>query len=97
MNKEQYFLNQLSEEAKEVGLVCSKIMRFGLDSNNNGQLPETNQEQLFRELNDFLATIELLNEQCHLNFKPDQVAIAAKKEKVLKHKEISKKLGFTHD
>lgn len=97
MNNEQFLLNKLSEEAKEVAIVCSKIMQFGFDSNNEGRLPETNREQLFRELNDFLASIELLNEQCSLDFKPDQVRISAKKQKVIKYREISKRLGFTQD
>ena len=46
MNNEQYLLNKLGEEGKEVGLVASKSMQFGLDSNDNGNLPKTNKEHL---------------------------------------------------
>ena len=95
MNNEQYLLNKLGEEGKEVGLVASKSMQFGLDSNDNGNLPKTNKEHLFQELNDFLATIELLNEECNLGFTPCREAINAKKEKIKKYREISKKLGHT--
>jgi len=95
MNNEQFLLNKLGEEGKEVGLVTSKSMQFGLDSNDNGNLPKTNKEHLFQELNDFMATIELLNEECGLGFTPCREAINAKKEKIKKYREISKQLGHT--
>lgn len=97
MNNEQYLLNKLDEECKEVGMVASKAMQFGLDSNDNGNLTLTNKEHLFQEVNDLLATIELLNEECGLGFTPNRQAIEAKKVKINKYKEISKKLGFTKD
>lgn len=95
MNNEQYLLNKLGEESNEVAMIASKAMQFGLDSNNNGQLSLTNKEHLFKEINDFLATVELLNEECNLGFKPCVVAIGAKKDKVKMYRNISKKLGFT--
>lgn len=95
MNNEQYLLNKLDEECKEVGMAASKAMQFGLTSNNNGKLPLTNKEHLFHELNDLLATIELLNEECDLGFEPNKEAIEAKKLKVKQYRNLSKHLGFT--
>lgn len=96
MNNEQYLLNKLDEECKEVGMVASKAMQFGLNSNYNGNLQMTNREHLFQELNDLLATIELLNEECGLGFVPNDCAIKDKKLKINKYKSISKTLGFTN-
>lgn len=62
-------------------MVASKAIQFGLNSNDNGNLPFTNKEHLFKEINDMLATIEILNEECGLGFAPCKDAIAAKKRK----------------
>lgn len=95
MNNEQYLLLKLDEECKEIGMVASKAMQFGLDSNDNGKLELTNKEHLFKEINDMLATIEMLNEECNLGFTPCKVAITEKKEKIKKYRDITRKLGLT--
>lgn len=95
MNNEQYLLIKLDEECKEIGMVASKSMQFGLNSNDNGKLLITNKEHLFKEINDLLATIEMLNEECDLGFSPCKEAIAAKKEKIKKYRDISRNLGMT--
>lgn len=93
MNNQQFLLLKLGEEAKEIALVTDKTIQFGFDSNNNGELALTNKEHLFKELNDLLAIIEKLNEECDLGFTPDPQAIAAKKLKVDFYRDISQKLG----
>lgn len=94
MNNEQYLLNKLSEEANEIAMAASKAMQFGLDSDNNGNLPKTNRQSLFLEINDLLATVEMLNEECNFGYAPDSKSILDKKAKVHKYREISRNLGF---
>lgn len=94
MNHLQYLLTKLDEECKEVGIICSKTIQFGYNSNNNGQLEFTNKELLHKEINDVLAIIDLLNEECNLGFAYDIEAIKAKKEKVKQYKSISAGLGY---
>lgn len=94
MNNLQYLLMKLDEECKEVGICSSKIMQFGLNSDNNGENVLNNKESLFLELNDVLAVIQLLNEECQLGFTPDQDAIERKKLKLKKFRTISKNMGL---
>lgn len=93
MNNEQYLLLKLGEEAKEIAIETDKAIQFGLESNNNGKLAQNNRERICSELNDLLASVELLNEQCGLGFAPDREAIEKKKEKVLKYQQISRDMG----
>lgn len=93
MNNEQYLLLKLDEECKEVGIIANKSIQFGLDSDDNGNIPFTNKQRLFAELNDVLASIEMLNEECNLGFVPDRNAIENKKTKVKKYRNVSKELG----
>lgn len=93
MNNLQFLLLKIGEEAKEIGLVADKTIQFGLDSDNNGELALTNKEHLFKELNDLLAIVEMLNEECNLGFVRDQDAIENKKQKVKYYRGVSQKLG----
>lgn len=54
-------INQVREEMDEVGHVLSKILRFGVDSIKPGD-SETNRQKLVIELNDVLASVQLLKE-----------------------------------
>lgn len=94
MNNQQYLLEKLGEECLEVAMIASKAKQFGFNSDNNGQLEKTNKEYLHDELNDVTAQIELLNEECGLDYTPDRAAIEAKKEKMRKYRKISIELGF---
>lgn len=59
MNREQMLLLKLSEECNEIGQMCSKSIRFGLENKHpDGGL--TNRERLHQELNDLGAVISLL-------------------------------------
>ncbi len=48
----------LVEECGEVVQAACKILRHGYDSTNNGQMSETNRQQLQRELGDLLHAVE---------------------------------------
>lgn len=54
---EQERLAILIEECGEVVQVGCKILRHGYDSNNNGEMPETNRQMLERELGDLAHTV----------------------------------------
>jgi len=49
MNRQEYLLTLLAEEADEVGQMASKCMRFGLDEIREG-MTKTNRERLDEEI-----------------------------------------------
>lgn len=50
----------LAEECCEVGQIVAKIHRWGLDSNNKGNHPTTNRDELIREMGDVMAMIRIV-------------------------------------
>ena len=93
MNKIDYLINLLSEECNEVGQMCSKILRFGLEEVRPEQ-EFTNKERLIQEVNDLLAVLELLQaEGVDLTGLANSVALAKKKTKVEKFMELSRAQG----
>jgi NTP pyrophosphatase (non-canonical NTP hydrolase) len=80
----------LSEEAGEVIQAVAKINRFGLMSSYAG---ETNEESLFKEINDIFAVVEMLEESFGVKIR-DDFKIQEKKDKINKFKLESKSLGF---
>lgn len=94
MNNQQYLLLKLSEEASEISHIVAKTMQFGFNSTNNGALPLTNKEQIFKELNDLTAVVELLNEECGLSYVPCANAVSLKKEAIKKYRARSQQLDF---
>lgn len=92
MNREQYLLLKLGEEASEITQIVSKTSQFGMEE-KHPDLLWNNKERVHQELNDLLGIVEMLNEECDLDYTPDEVAIQYKKKKVNKYYEYSKKLG----
>ena len=62
MNKAEYLLVCLTEEAAEISQAVCKIQRFGPD-NSETSTTKTNIEQLTTEVNDLVAILELLSEE----------------------------------
>lgn len=64
MNKQEHLLTILGEEGCEIGQICSKINRFGIDEVNilqpNGP---SNKYRLIEELNDLLGVAQILVEE----------------------------------
>jgi NTP pyrophosphatase (non-canonical NTP hydrolase) len=90
MNKVQYLLTKLAEEAAEVAQAALKAQQFGFHSEYNG---ETNLERLQTELNDMATIVELINihrQEAWLNFVPS----SDKKRKVEYYYNESKNLGY---
>lgn len=93
MNRMQYLVGVLGEECNEIGKLCSKSQRFGLNSVN----PETglsNHEAICDEINDALAVIQELNKEFNLGFKIDHEKIEKKKRKMEKYVQYSIEAGL---
>ena len=95
MNKTDYILLCIAEEAMEVSQEISKSLRFGLND-THPLYTGTIHERIERELNDLYGAIELLSEY-DIVFNPDEKQIAAKKEKIKKYMEYSKQIGKVHE
>lgn len=69
MNKQEYILNQLSQECIEVAKEISKALAFGLeDFNPNDKLKITNKVKIESELNDLLGAIDMAFKSGILDF-----------------------------
>jgi len=62
MNKQNYILEVLAEECAEIQHIMSKIIRFGIHS-YHPDTKVTNGAQLFLEVADMMATVDMLREE----------------------------------
>lgn len=93
MNKLEYTVNLVGEEASEVAQACNKILRFGLvdvDPRNG----RTNLVNLFKELNDLEGVLRLMKEELEdrgisAPQYPDEVEVQKKIQKVLHYAQRS--------
>ena len=84
LNRQQYLLTKLAEEASEIAQIALKTQQFGMDE-ICPQPPETNKQRIHKELNDLLGVVEMLNQECCFDYQPDDGEIAAKINKVNKY------------
>ena len=93
MNTTEHLLTCLSEECVEVSKDIHKALRFGLADVNvlepNGQ---TNRERIIAELNDLMATIELLMD---FGVLPRDWANA--ESQLQKRRKVRKFMAYAHD
>ena len=94
MNNLQFLLNRLAEESVEIAKDSLKAAEFGLIATDSDGQKYDNKTAIHAEINDLMAIIEMLNEDCDFNYKPNPEAIAIKKVRVAKYREISRKLGL---
>lgn len=97
MNKTEYLIVKLIEECVEVAQRGTKALTFGLDEIQEGQTL-TNRQRLLEECIDLTAILEM----CHdMGIMPNDVdfytKIDAKKAKVKKYMEYSKKMGCLNE
>lgn len=93
MTNVQYLLSKLSEEAAEIAQIALKAQQFGLDEVYQ---VETNKQRIFKELNDLLGIVAMLNEEEDFGFAPDTAAMAAKAEKVKHYRQYAVDLGMVN-
>jgi hypothetical protein len=89
MTKQEHLLQILSEECSEIQKAISKALRFGLDDG----YPEgttTNEDDIYKELNDLNATVELLNDEGVLNYLFNRKAVNEKKVKIKKYMDYAR-------
>lgn len=94
MSKTQHLLNKLADEGLEVAQAALKTQLFGKGEIMPGQ-PLNNFERTHAELDDLMAAIEMLNEECGFAYTPSRSKIEAKKQKVLGYMQFSINLGQT--
>jgi hypothetical protein len=96
MNKEQYYLVKLAEEASELALAAIKCAQFGMDEQHPVTL-QTNLEGLNKEFVDVIASafmVAAVDERFAIDPENDELEI--KWAKIEKYREIAKKLGKTY-
>ena len=99
MDRQQFLLTKLAEEASEVAQIALKTQQFGFDETRPDQ-PFSNRERIHQELIDLFTIISMLNEETELEFEFDveddetcASRVEMKKAKVNKYYEYSRKLG----
>lgn len=93
MNRLEELLIILSEECAEVQQAATKCIRFGMASTHNGQIPESNQLRLEKEIGDFMAMVRLLTEEYNLNM--DNIIEAADAKLIKVEKFMRNPKGMT--
>jgi hypothetical protein len=92
MNRQQYLLIKLAEEASEVAQIALKSAQFGLETTGPCQT-KSNVELLNGELNDLMALVEMLTEEGANGIDISDEHIEAKKLKVNTFYGVSQNLG----
>ena len=109
MNKQEHLLTILGEECSELHKELCKALRFGVNEQRDMTL--TNAQRIFREFNDLLAMVDMVNESvvsgsfadAGITYSErgimyrDEELIAEKKEKVEKYLLYSKECGTLNE
>ena len=99
-NKQEHLLTILSEEANEVGHICSKIQRFGFDTTHPFNGRPVNKKCLYEEMVDLLTAYAYLTEMGltqEIRLERDamlEIKMADKRAAIEKHMNISRKGGY---
>lgn len=88
MNRKQFLLVKVAEEAIETAQRAMKASYFGLEQTQVGQ-PLDNRQRLVYEFNDLLAVMRMAG----IDTRPDEIQIAAKIEKLNGYMALSVALG----
>lgn len=89
MNKQQYYLTKLAEEAAELAQIALKCAQFGMEEVNPNTI-EKNYDALIKEWNDVIACAMLVeNEDNRFEFDINEDLVTAKLAKIEKYRKIS--------
>jgi NTP pyrophosphatase (non-canonical NTP hydrolase) len=91
MNRLQYLLTKLAEEASEVAQMSLKTQQFGLDE---VYIDKSNRVRLHEELDDLLTVINLLNTEFGFGYMPNEEYVINKINKIAKYYQYSVDLGM---
>jgi len=95
LNREQYILIKIAEEAAEVIQDINKTLIFGLNEKYH-KSEFTNRERIVNEITDMFALINLAHEEKILplpEFPVTEAAVISKQEKFEKYFKYSQELG----
>lgn len=92
MDKTDYLLVCLIEEAAEVQKCATKALRFGLDNHHPNSF-ETNREQLSKECGELCAVVAMLDDNDTLKILIESDAYNDKPAKISKYMQVSKDCG----
>lgn len=93
MNKTQYLLCKIVEEASEIAHTATKAQQFGLDEVHPGRLAN-NACALCSGMDRLIAMMAMLNEESGLNYTPDNGISQIKRLETLYHARRSVELGY---
>ncbi len=103
MNKTQYLLGQIAQEAAEVAQEAIKCQQFGLDGKYEDSYhnPDNlnNAKRLEAELRDLISVVEILNAQADcmetfVSYNPSHWHVSRKSEKIEKFSKFAKDVDF---
>lgn len=100
MNKQEYLLNQLSQECIEVAKEISKALAFGLIDVYPPDKPyKSNKQRIEEELNDLLGTLDLILKEELLTERTItcQIGRTVKIKKIVKYMKYARKTGALKD
>lgn len=95
MNREQYILSKVAEEAVEVSKEALKAQQFGMQSSHPDEPSITNRDRIVAELNDLLACVFMLDPSIAFEIEHANSRQAAKVLKVSEYLVVSEQLGLT--
>lgn len=90
----QFLLTKAAEECNEIAQAALKAQQFGM-SEVYPATGESNEKRLKSELDDLQGILRMMS-VVGFEYEPDEDAIAAKQEKVLKYLKYSVGLGLVH-
>ncbi len=92
MNRKEYLLTCLAEEASEIVKAVTKTLRFGESSVYNNV---TNKKRLEEEIIDFITIVSMCYSDEYINFDEEELKIQfkLKQDKIFKYMELSKNSG----
>lgn len=96
MNRIEYLLTCLIEEAAEIQKAATKAQRFGLgDSPPDVVRPTTNQDDLVAEIADLIGVVTLMEQELGISIvpDPDDLRVQAKIIKVRRFMDYSRTRG----
>jgi len=93
MDRLQYLLSKLAEEASEVSQIALKSQQFGLDE-VYPKVGISNKERIHEELNDLMAIVGMLNDEFYFSFTNNFGHHLDKEDKVNRYFEVSKNLWY---
>jgi NTP pyrophosphatase (non-canonical NTP hydrolase) len=94
MNKKEYLLICLAEEASEVAQAASKCLRFTTDHMYGGYT-DTNIERLNNEVSDLFTILHMLEEELKMEFDKDVSKL--KMAATAKYMKISNEMGVLNE